>query len=67
MAQTRATLGPDKTLITGFQLFYPNVSDRQYLCERIKAASGHADGFNFYNLGLVPDARLDWIKSALLA
>lgn len=65
MAQTRALLGPDKTLIAGFQLLHPNLSDRADLAARVAQTRGHVDGLNFYNLGLVPPARLDWITSAL--
>ncbi len=60
----RAVLGPGKTLIAGFQLFHPNVKDRADLAARVAAAGG-ADGFNFYNLGLVPPKRLEWIGAAL--
>ena len=35
MAQTRALLGPDKTLIAGFQLFHPNLRDRADLAARV--------------------------------
>ena len=65
MAQTRALLGPDKTLIAGFQLFHPNVRDRTDLAARVAQTQGQVDGLNFYNLGLVPPSRLDWIRSAL--
>jgi hypothetical protein len=61
----RALLGPGKDLIAGFQLFHPNVRDAGDLAARVRAASAHADGFNFYNLGLVPPARLGWISGAL--
>jgi hypothetical protein len=65
MAQTRALLGPDKTLIAGFQLFHPNVTDRADLAARVAQTRAHVDGLSFYNLGLVPPARLDWIRTAL--
>ena len=65
MAQTRALLGPDKTLIAGFQLFHPNLRDRADLAARVGQTRGHVDELNFYNLGLVSPARLDWIRSAL--
>ncbi|MCX7299679.1 MAG: hypothetical protein NTX73_04745 [Rhodobacterales bacterium] len=64
MAGARAVLGPEKTLTAGFQLFHPNVKDRDDLAARVKAAGG-VDGFNFYNLGLVPPKRLEWIGAAL--
>jgi hypothetical protein len=65
MAATRTLLGPDKILIAGFQLFHPNVKDRADLTARVSQTAGQVDGLNFYNLGLVPPARLNWIKSAL--
>lgn len=65
MAQTRAQLGPDKMLIAGFQLFHPNVADSGDLQNRVAQAAPSANGFNFYNLGLVPPARLHWISAAL--
>ena len=63
-AQTRAFLGPAKSLIAGFQLFHPATRDRADLAQRLTAARPYADGATFYNLGLVPPARLDWIRSA---
>ncbi len=65
MAQTRALLGPHKTLIAGFQLFHPNIRDRADLAARVGQTQGHVDGLNFYGLGLVPPARLDWIRAAI--
>ena len=65
LSDTRKILGPDRKLIAGFQMFYPNVKGADDLHDRVSAARDHADGFNFYNLGLVPDARLDWIRHSL--
>ncbi len=65
MAGARLVLGPHKTLIAGFQLFHPNVKDRADLEARVAAAGPWADGFNFYNLGMVPPKRLDWIRTAV--
>ena len=67
LGRMRGALGPDKTLIAGFQLFHPEVADKADLCARVAAASDVADGFNFYNLGLVPEARLSWIGAAVQA
>lgn len=61
-AETRALLGPTKTLIAGFQLFHPATRDRADLAARVAATRPHTDGANFYCLGLVPPARLDWIR-----
>lgn len=65
MAETRALLRPDQTLIAGFQLFHPEVRDADDLARRTTAAAPHVDGVNYYNLGLVPPARLRWIGRAL--
>jgi hypothetical protein len=46
-------------------LFHPNLSDAEDLAARVTAAKTCADGFNFYNLGLVPPARLAWMRDAL--
>jgi hypothetical protein len=35
------------------------------LAARVAAAWVHADDLNFYNLGLVPQARLAWMRDAL--
>ncbi len=67
MSQARYLLGPQKSLIAGFQLFHPNVKDRADLQARVAAARPCVDGLNFYNLGLVPPKRLDWIRTALAA
>lgn len=65
MAETRALLGPDRTLVAGFQLFHPNLRDRNDLADRVSRTVPHVDGLNFYNLGLVPPARLAWVPPAL--
>ena len=64
MAATPTLLGAVRPLIAGFQLFHPNLRDRADLAARVGQAKGHADGFNFYNLGLVPPARLAWIRQS---
>ena len=65
MAHTRSLLGPDKSLIAGLLLTYPAATGPDHLAARATQALLHADGLNFYNLGLVPPARLDWIKACL--
>ena len=65
LGEARQDIGPGKSLIAGFQLFHPNVRDAADLRARVAAARPHADGWNFYNLGLVPPARLGWIRQAL--
>jgi hypothetical protein len=65
LAPVKAALGPGKQLTAGFQLFHPNLADAADLAARVAAARIHADGLNFYNLGLVPPARLAWMHNAL--
>ncbi len=64
LARVRRTIGPDKQIVAGFQLFHPEVADAGDLQARTSAARAEADGYNFYNLGLVPPARLGWIGAA---
>jgi hypothetical protein len=62
----RAVLGPDKFLGTGYRLFYPEMSSPEVLAAKVKPAlDAGIDGINFYNYGLVPAARLDWVGEAL--
>ncbi|MCR8722722.1 hypothetical protein [Frigidibacter sp. ROC022] len=63
--EVRRVIGPDKTLIAGLHLFHPDVAGAADLRGRVRAAADTADGFNFYNLGLVPARRLNWIGAAL--
>jgi hypothetical protein len=66
LADVRRAIGPDKSIIAGFQLFHPEVADAADLAARTAAAARDANGYNFYNLGLVPPARLGWIGAANL-
>ncbi|HWK67823.1 MAG TPA: hypothetical protein VNS34_23100 [Rhizobiaceae bacterium] len=65
LAAGRAALGPDKFLGTGYRLFYPEMSDADVLAAKVKPALEAGVGINFYNYGLVPAARLDWVRQAL--
>lgn len=65
LAAGRAALGPDKFLGTGYRLFYPEMSDASVLAAKVKPALEAGVGINFYNYGLVPAARLDWVRQAL--
>ncbi|WFR98040.1 hypothetical protein [Rhizobium tumorigenes] len=66
MRTTRTALGPDKYLGVGLRVFYPEVLSAESLAFRTRAAiSSGADGINFYNYGLVPARRLDWIRKAV--
>ena len=64
-SSTSALLGPAKTLIAGFQLFHPATRDRADLAARLAATRPQASGASFYGLGLVPPARLDWVRTAI--
>ncbi|ALN74716.1 hypothetical protein [Aureimonas sp. AU20] len=64
--QGRALVGPDGFLGLGYRLFYPEMTGASDLATRVEAAfEVGVDGLNFYNYGLVPARRLDWIASAL--
>ncbi|PBC05066.1 hypothetical protein [Mesorhizobium sp. WSM3860] len=64
----RAALGAGKFLGTGYRLFYPEMAGPQLLAAKVSPARmADVDGINFYNYGLVPAARLDWVKAALSA
>lgn len=58
----RAALGPEKFLGIGYRLFYPEMAGPDILAAKVRPAMAPgADGLNFYNYGLIPAARLDWI------
>jgi hypothetical protein len=62
----RAAIGPGKFLGVGLRVFYPEVSGPAVLAARAKAAvDAGADGVNFYNYGLIPAKRLDWVKTSV--
>ncbi|MGO7896220.1 hypothetical protein ACC719_01920 [Rhizobium ruizarguesonis] len=62
----RVAIGPGKFLGVGLRVFYPEVSGPAVLAARAKAAvDAGADGVNFYNYGLIPAKRLDWVKAAV--
>ncbi|BCH21988.1 hypothetical protein [Mesorhizobium sp. L-8-3] len=66
LAAGRAALGPEKFLGTGYRLFYPEMSSPEVLASKVQPAlEAGIDGINFYNYGLVPAARLDWVGQAL--
>jgi hypothetical protein len=66
MTAGRAALGPDKYLGAGYRVFYPEVTSAEALAARAKAAiAAGADGINFYNYGLIPERRLDWVRKAV--
>ena len=62
----RQALGPEKYLGLGCRLFYPEFGSGAELAERTRAAiAAGADGINFYNYGLIPAKRLDWVRTAV--
>jgi len=66
VASTVRRLPENAHFSTGLQLFTPNLDGPDDLAARVKAAADAGTrGFNFYNYGLVPAARLDWAKRAL--
>ncbi|MBD8653784.1 hypothetical protein IFT66_22060 [Rhizobium sp. CFBP 13726] len=66
MQAGRTALGPEKYLGAGFRVFYPEVTSAEALAARARAAiDGGADGINFYNYGLIPQRRLDWVRQAI--
>lgn len=68
MAGGRTAIGPDKTLGTGFRVFYPEMTCAANLAARAAAARrAGVDTINFYNYGLIPKARLDWVLEACRA
>lgn len=68
LAATRAAIGADRFLGTGMRVFYPEMQGPEDLAGRAKAAaSAGVAEINFYNYGLVPAARLDWVRAAASA
>ena len=63
---TAGAIQPGQHLSVGLQVFTPNLSGPEDLAERVTAArQAGATAFNFYNYGLIPRARLDWVSKAL--
>ena len=62
----RAALGPERFLGAGFRLFNGEVGGAAGLTARVNACvAAGAEGLNFYNYGLIPVKRLDWIRAAV--
>jgi hypothetical protein len=65
VARARAAVPADRTLRAGLRLFHPEVASAEDVAARAVAAMrAGAQGINFYNYGLVPAARLDWVRAA---
>lgn len=66
MAQSVAQIQGATDMLTGLRVFYPEVHQETELIEKVKGALGAGtQGFVFYNYGLIPKPRLDWIKRAI--
>jgi hypothetical protein len=65
VARARAAVPAGRSLRAGLRLFYPEVASAEEVAARALAAvRAGAEGINFYNYGLVPAARLDWVRAA---
>ncbi|WP_417432137.1 hypothetical protein [Kiloniella sp.] len=65
ISETRNHLGSTKYLGLGASLFYEHTPTQKQLAERIDTAiETGTNGINYYNYGLVPEARLSWVKSS---
>ena len=68
MQTARAAIGSGKYLGTAFRVFFPEMQQPSDLSDRAAAAvQAGAEGINFYNYGLIPAARLDWVGEAVRA
>lgn len=66
VAKAKDLLPPGAHLSVGLRVFYPEVHGPDELASKVTSADEHApDGFNFYNYGLIPRVRLDWIRHSL--
>jgi len=62
----RKKLGPNKFLSAGFRLFDGEAGGAEGLTARVNACvEAGANALNFYNYGLIPAPRLDWIRAAV--
>jgi hypothetical protein len=66
LAATRKRIGPDRFLGAGMRVGYPEMKGPDDLAAR-GAAVARAGGqeINFYNYGLIPAARLDWVRAGV--
>jgi hypothetical protein len=64
-AQVRAVLGEQTKLGVGMRLFYPEMrAAEDIVAQSLAALWAGATEINYYNYGLVPAARLDWVRAA---
>ncbi len=65
VAKARAAMPVGKSLRAGLRVFWPEVASAGDVAARATAAiQAGATGINFYNYGLIPAARLDWVGAA---
>ncbi|MBV9984726.1 MAG: hypothetical protein JO365_32825, partial [Bradyrhizobium sp.] len=65
LRQGKAALGDDKFLGAGLRVFPHDVNGAEGLASQAAACvKAGAKGLNFYNYGLIPAPRLDWIRRA---
>ena len=61
-------LRPDRFAAAGMRIFWPEISGAADLTARARAAvEAGAQGIGFYNYGLIPASRLDWVGEAARA
>jgi hypothetical protein len=66
LRQGRAAVGADKFLSAGFRLFHGETGGADGLTQQVAACvNAGATALNFYNYGLIPARRLDWIGAAV--
>jgi len=66
VAAVRTMLPAQYRLGVGMRLFYPEMKGARDIVERTRAAiDAGACEMHYYNYGLVPAARLDWVRAAV--
>jgi hypothetical protein len=65
-AALRGVLDPQVKLGVGLRLFHPEMQSANDVVSRTQAAlRAGATEIDYYNYGLIPAARLDWIRAAI--
>jgi len=65
-AKVRSILGEAPKLGVGMRLFYPEMRSADDIAARsLAAVRAGATEIDYYNYGLVPAARLDWVRAAI--
>ncbi len=66
--QSVAEVDSSTPIMTGLRVFCPEVHSKEELKEKVrKATESGTGGFVFYNYGLIPQKRINWVKDALSA